>query len=59
MSKKKKPAPGTPTKPANPKPEGEPDSWRSRWTDTTWGQRFMLGAIFFFLILALVRQYVS
>ncbi|MGD9933199.1 MAG: hypothetical protein AB7T37_05720 [Dehalococcoidia bacterium] len=56
MSKKKKSAPG---EPAKAKPGEESGGWRSRWTDTTRGQRVMLGIIFMFLILALVRQYVG
>ncbi|MCB9485673.1 MAG: hypothetical protein R3B97_07125 [Dehalococcoidia bacterium] len=57
MSKKKKKH--TPGDPAKANEEDESNSWRSRWTDTTWGQRMMLGIIFMFLILALVRQYTS
>ncbi len=59
MSKKKKHTPGDPAKATKANEEGESNSWRSRWTDTTWGQRMMLGIIFMFLILALVRQYTS
>ncbi len=58
VSKKKRP-PATAAKNEPKTDEKQSDSWRSRWTDTTWGERMMLGVIFFFLILALLRQYLA
>lgn len=58
MSKKKR-APAIPAKTEPTTAEPGPGGWRSRWTDTTRGQRLMLGIIFFFLALALLRQYVG